>query len=101
MSVGTQVALVPHISEMTYSLAAKGTYVFKVDPYVNKLIAKVAVEAQFGVTVTGVRVQVRKGKVKKSARRRSQPIDGQRASQKLMFVSLKEGDKIAVFEGIE
>lgn len=68
-------------------------YVFEVYPEANRTEIAKAIESNFGVTVTGVRVLHRKGKVKGRQRmHRGKP--GRRASKKRAIVSLKEGDKI-------
>ena len=53
-----------------------------------------AVEAQFKVTVEGVRTIIMRGKVKRIGRN-----IGKRPNFKKAIVTLKEGDKIDLFEG--
>jgi large subunit ribosomal protein L23 len=52
------------------------------------------VTSQFKVTVTGVRTLIMRGKIKRVGMSM-----GQRSNFKKAFVTLKEGDKIELFEG--
>jgi large subunit ribosomal protein L23 len=98
MNTPTSLPLVPRISEKTYAASQKGTYVFDVPMGANKSQVKLAVETQFKVGVSSVRSQVRKGKSKSSARRRTRPVDGVRTDTKQMFVSLNKGETLPLFE---
>lgn len=93
-----EIKLLPHISEKSYALSSSNVYMFDVDLDVNKHEIRDAVQTQFGVTVTNVRSQVRDGKSKRSARKRSQPVSGKRTDRKLMYVTVKEGDSLPLFE---
>ncbi len=95
------VVLMPHISEKSYAQSSSNVYSFEVSLDVNKVQVKQAVEEQFAVTVTDVRSQIRKGKEKKSARRHSQPVSGRRSDKKLVFVTLKSGDSLPLFEELK
>ena len=69
-------------------------YLFEVDRSANKLQIKAAVEQLFGVHVTNVRTVVTHGhKIRRGLN------EGVKARIKKAFVSLKEGEKIALFEG--
>lgn len=95
-------ALRPKMSEKSYGLStATRTYAFIVPMSANKLTVTDAVQDQFGVTVTGVRVAVIKGKQKRSYSKRRRPVTGNRATVKKAYVSLKEGDSINIFGEIE
>ena len=59
------VVLAPHITEKTTLLSEHNAVVFKVAPDATKPEIKAAVEALFGVTVTGVNTILVKGKTKK------------------------------------
>ena len=69
--------------------------VFKVAPGASKPEIKAAVEALFGVTVTGVNTIVTKGKTK---RWKGTPY--QRSDMKKAIVTLAEGQTIDVTSGI-
>jgi large subunit ribosomal protein L23 len=90
--------LVPKISEKSFLLSENNTYVFMVPITATKGTVKQAVEEQFSVTVTGVRISVNKGKKKTSVQKRKAPQDGYRKDTKRAYVTIKEGDNIPVFE---
>jgi large subunit ribosomal protein L23 len=69
-------------------------YSFIVDIDANKHEISAAVTAMFKVTVEDVRTAVQRGKVKRVGRSM-----GKRPNFKKAFVTLKEGDKIELFEG--
>jgi large subunit ribosomal protein L23 len=69
-------------------------YSFLVDRRANKFDIARAVSAQFKVTVEDVRTLVMRGKVKRIGK-----SIGKRPNFKKAFVTLKEGDKIELFEG--
>ena len=88
------VLLRPVISEKTYRLADDGKYTFLVTRDANRTQVRQAVEAVFGVKVTGVNTLNRPGK-----RRRTRYGWGQRPATKRAIVSLAEGERIDVFGG--
>ena len=91
--------LQPHISEQTYAHAeSKNVYVFIVPNSSSKQQIKAAIEKQFKVSVTKVNVAIAKGKIKQTYRRRQQPKEGQRSNLKKAYVTVKDGDKIPVYE---
>ncbi len=90
--------LVPKVSEKSFMLSENDTYVFTVPMSATKHTVKSAVESQFGVTVTGIRIAVLKGKAKSSSQRRKAPVDGKRKDIKRAYVSIKKGENIPVFE---
>lgn len=69
-------------------------YSFLVDRKATKLEIARAVTSQFKVTVEGVRTLVMRGKIKRVG-----ASTGKRPNFKKAFVTLKEGDKIELFEG--
>lgn len=69
-------------------------YSFIVDKKATKVDVARAVENLFKVTVEGVRTNVVRGKVKRVGK-----SIGQRPNYKKAVVTLKEGDKIELFEG--
>jgi large subunit ribosomal protein L23 len=69
-------------------------YAFQVHPQATKRDIRDALHKLFGVTVTSVRtLQVRRQEVTRGRTR------GRSAAWKKAFVTLKDGDSIAVFEG--
>lgn len=89
------VVLSPHITEKATLLSENNAVVFKVAKGASKPQIKAAVEALFGVTVTGVNTLVTKGKTK---RWKGQPY--RRSDEKKAVVTLAEGQSIDVTTGI-
>jgi large subunit ribosomal protein L23 len=86
----------PVITEKsTAKLAEANQAVFWVDPNANKTEIKDAVEKIFNVTVLSVNTQRVPGKIKRMGK-----FSGRRPTRKKAYVSLKEGDKIEIFEGV-
>ncbi|WP_224248876.1 50S ribosomal protein L23 [Hyalangium gracile] len=69
-------------------------YSFIVDKKATKVDVARAVESLFKVTVEGVRTNIVRGKIKRVGK-----SIGQRPNYKKAVVTLKEGDKIELFEG--
>jgi large subunit ribosomal protein L23 len=97
--------LKPRMSEKTYALSlANNVFVFDVPLSTNKVEIARAVEAQFGVTVTTVRIIILKGKQARSIRIGSKAranVTGRRSDTKKAYVTLKEGDSIPVFAALD
>jgi large subunit ribosomal protein L23 len=89
------VVLAPHITEKSTMVSEHNAVVFKVASGASKPEIKEAIEALFGVTVTGVNTIVTKGKTK---RWRGKPY--QRSDFKKAIVTLAEGQSIDVTSGI-
>lgn len=90
--------LKPRVSEKAYGQSlAKNTYVFVVPRDANRTEVADAVEAQFAVTVTGVNILNVKGKAKRTVRKGGRQSAGKDSDFKKAYVTLKEGDQIAVF----
>jgi large subunit ribosomal protein L23 len=87
------VILSPVVSEKSYDLIEhNNTYTFVVDPRANKTEIRQAVQSIFGVTVTRVNTQNRKGKVKRTGY-----VMGKRKDVKRALVTLAAGDEIDLF----
>jgi large subunit ribosomal protein L23 len=89
------VVLAPHITEKSTMLSEHNAVVFKVANGASKPEIKAAVEALFGVNVTGVNTIVTKGKTKKW---KGQPY--KRSDAKKAIVTLAEGQSIDITSGI-
>jgi len=89
------VVLAPHITEKTTLLSEHNAVVFKVANDATKPQIKAAVEALFGVNVTGVNTLNQKGKTK---RWKGRPYT--RSDVKKAIVTLAEGQSIDVTTGI-
>lgn len=87
----------PRATEKSYSEQAKRTYVFGVKRNASKQVIAKAVEEEYKVTVTSVRVLTRKGKKTRFSRgKHAYPGVTYRQDKKYAYVTLKEGDKIRV-----
>ena len=85
----------PLITEkLDHARETQRQYSFVVDRKATKHEIARAVTAQSKVTVEGVRTLVMRGKIKRIG-----SSMGKRANFKKAFVTLKEGDKIELFEG--
>src|SRR4028118_178608 len=76
------VVLAPHITEKTTLLSEHNAVVFKVANSASKPQIKAAVEALFGVNVTGVNTLTQKGKTKRWKGRAYTRSDVQKAIEK-------------------
>jgi large subunit ribosomal protein L23 len=85
----------PIITEKTTVLTGSDKYVFEVDLRANKNQIKEAVQVAFNVRVTEVNTMVMKGKPKRFGRKVTNRPDWKKA-----IVTLVQGDKIELFEGI-
>lgn len=85
----------PLVSEKSMMLMAENKYSFEVSKGANKYEIKDAVEKLFDVTVLNVTTRTIRGKIKKQGR-----YEGKRPDMKKAIVTLKDGDKIQVFEGL-
>ena len=91
--------LEPRATEKTYREQAKRTYVFNVKRSMSKQDIAKLIEKEFNVTVTDVRVNIRKGKkTKYSKGKHTYPGITHRQDKKFAYVTLKEGDSIRVFD---
>ena len=85
----------PLITEKSTGLQAEGKYAFEVAKEANKPQIKEAVEKAFKVEVTAVNVMTVAGKSRRLGRRILPAKPWKKA-----IVTLKEGDKIEIFEGV-
>jgi large subunit ribosomal protein L23 len=90
------VLLRPVVSEKSVAEIERNNYTFAVRPDANKLEIKAAVEAEFKVTVLGVRVQTVHRKHKSRGRRTKGMVSGWRKA----VVTIADGDKIELFEAV-
>lgn len=91
--------IAPRATEKSYAEQTKRTYVFAVPLFASKQSVKKAVEEEFKVSVTSVRVLTRKGKKTRYSKGKHQyPGTTFRRDHKFAYVTVKEGDKIPVFE---
>ena len=89
------VVLAPHITEKATLVSEQNAVVFKVARDATKPQIKAAVEALFGVSLTGVNTITQKGKTK-----RWKGLPYTRSDIKKAIVTLAEGQSIDVTTGI-
>ncbi|MEF9989808.1 MAG: 50S ribosomal protein L23 [Christensenellaceae bacterium] len=86
----------PILSEKSYDLIPKKTYVFLVDLKANKTQIKLAVEEIFDVKVKDIRTCRKQGKMKRQGK-----TEGRRPETKKAYVTLTEASKkIEFFESM-
>jgi large subunit ribosomal protein L23 len=86
----------PVISEKSVAETERNNYTFAVARSANKFEIKAAVEAEFHVTVLGVRVISVKPKQKRRGRRQMGIVPGWRKA----VVTIAAGQKIELFEAV-
>lgn len=90
-----QTVVRPVVTEKTSAAyQARGEYVFQVAADATKPAIRAAIEKLFGVKVAGVWTMNVRGKM-----RRMGKTSGTRPNWKKAIVTLREGDKIEIFEG--
>jgi large subunit ribosomal protein L23 len=90
-----EILIRPHITERTtIQRENENKYAFEVSCRANRLEIKRAVEELFKVKVLKVTTLRRKGKIRSMGR-----FFGKRPDWKIAFLTLKEGDRIELFEG--
>ena len=92
-----QILIRPIISEKNTLLNEQGQYVFEVDQRANKIMVRKAVEELFNVNVTAVNIMNVSGKRRRAPRSRTY---GMTRSWKKAVVSLVEGQRIDLFQGV-
>ncbi|MBI3291150.1 50S ribosomal protein L23 [Candidatus Falkowbacteria bacterium] len=90
-----RVLIKPLITERASDLGALGKYIFAVDPKMNKIEIKKAIRSIYKVDPIQVNVSNFSGKSVRHGR-----VSGRTKSWKKAIVTLKEGDKIEVYEGV-
>ena len=95
-----RLTLLPVISEKAMALIeASRTYTFLVPKYANKLMIARAISDQFQLTPAGINLLVSKGKPQRTlVQRGRRRVNGNRADVKKAYVTLRQGDKIQLFE---
>ena len=85
----------PLITEKNTIMQAEGKYAFEIDESANKNQVKQAVEKAFKVKVLSVNVMNIRGRTRRVGRQQVLT-----PSWKKAIVTLQEGDKIELFEGV-
>jgi large subunit ribosomal protein L23 len=89
------VIVAPHVTEKATLISDQNAVVFKVAQTATKPQIKAAVEALFGVSVTGVNTIVQKGKTK-----RWKGVPYTKSDVKKAIVTLAAGQSIDITEGV-
>ena len=91
--------LEPRATEKSYLEQTNRIYVFPVKRTASKQEIAKMVEKEFNVTVTDVRVTIRKGKKTKFSKgKHAYPGITHRQDKKFAYMRLKKGDSIKVFD---
>ncbi len=90
-----RVLIKPTITEKSTILQESGKYTFQIAPKANKVEVKEAVEKNFSVTVLDVNISKLRGK-----RKRYGPRSVKQPDIKKAVVTLKQGDRINLIEGL-
>lgn len=89
----------PIATEKAYHEQTKRTYMFVVPAGASKQAVAQQIADQYKVTVLGVRIVIRKGKATRFSRgKHAYPGTTYRQDKRIAYVTLKEGDKIKVFD---
>ena len=91
------ITIMPRMTDKSYALSKKRTYVFKVPLTANKNEVAEAVAKQYQVAVDAVNSIVAKGKAK-TAVRGGRPVPVVHSNFKKAYVTLAEGNSIKMFE---
>jgi len=90
---------IPRATEKAYTEESKRTYMFYVPKSASKQEVARQISTAFKVTVVDVRTTVRKGKPTRFSRgKHAYPGTTFRQDHKVAYITVKEGDKIPVFE---
>jgi len=90
-----QIIIRPLITEKNTNLMSLDKYCFEVDRSANKLQIKEAIESIFSVQVVKVHTMNVRGKLRRRGMRYGYTADWKKA-----IVTLAEGDRIELFEGV-
>ncbi|MCR4425430.1 MAG: 50S ribosomal protein L23 [Firmicutes bacterium] len=88
------IVIKPLVTEKSTAMMEQRKYAFRVRPDANKVEIARAVEAIFKVRVVDVNTVTMRGKVKRLGRHEGKTPDWKKA-----IVTLREGDRIPLFEG--
>ena len=89
------IIIAPIVTEKSHEMVASHKYTFRVAKTASKAVVKKVIEDMYGVTVENVNIIVVKPK-----RRTVKQDRGYQKLYKKAIVTVKEGDHIAVFEGV-
>lgn len=90
-----RVLVKPLLTEKSSALGMNNQYVFAVARRANKIEIKKAIRSLYGVEPIAVNIMSRKGKYTRYGR-----TEGYTKNWKKAIVTLREGDKIEIYEGV-
>ena len=94
--------IIPRATEKAYTAQTQNTYIFFVPKSASKQAIAKAIAEAFKVTVIDVRTAIRKGKPTRFSRgKHAYPGTTFRQDHKVAYITVKEGDKIPVFEEVK
>lgn len=94
--------ITPRATEKAYVAQTKNQYIFFVPKAATKQAIAKAIAEEFKVTVLDVRTANRKGKATRFSRgKHAYPGITYRQDHKVAYITVKEGDKIPVFEEVK
>lgn len=94
--------LTPRITEKSYAEEAKHTYVFRVPAGASKQAIAKAIADEYKVTVVDVRTLTRKGKKTRFSKgKHAYPGTTFRQDKHIAYVTLKDGDKLPIYDNPE
>lgn len=93
---------IPRATEKAYNAQTQNVYIFFVPLAASKQEIAKQISAGFNVTVVDVKTCIRKGKPTRFSRgKHAYPGTTTRQDKKVAYITLKEGDKIPVFEEVK
>lgn len=93
---------IPRATEKAYNASTKNVYIFFVPLKASKQEIAKQISAGFNVTVLDVKTCIRKGKPTRFSRgKHAYPGITNRQDKKVAYITVKEGDKIPVFEDVK
>ncbi len=94
--------ITPRATEKSYNAQTQNTYMFFVPKKASKQEIAKLVATEYKVTVVDVRTANRKGKATRFSRgKHAYPGITYREDHKLAYITVKDGDKIPVFEDVK
>jgi len=95
----------PILTEYSYAQVKDRVYMAKVEAVsekISKISVKTALENQYNVNIESIRISTRKGKALRFSRgRHAYPGTTYHRDQKIVYVTLKEGQRLPFFDEYE
>ena len=96
---------IPILTEYSYSQVKDRVYMMKVEAVsekISKISVKTALENQYNVNIESIRISTRKGKALRFSRgRHAYPGTTYHRDAKIVYVTLKEGQRLPFFDEYE